>query len=194
MELRFNSIDTEIVSDYEKDFTSTERTIKIAVLDSGVDYATSDANILKTVNFVEEDQDCEEMLMDMTGHGSAVAGIISIINPEAEIYSVRILDKDNTTSLSRAVKGINWCINNDVNIINMSFGTETDYEPLHDAIKEASEKGILLIASAGNDSNKMIEYPAKYAEVMCVGSVNDEGLISKHNAWGEEIGENFRNG
>jgi len=65
-----------------------------------VDFVTSDANIIKTVNLVEEDQDLEPMLIDMTGHGSAVAGIISNINYDAEVYSVRVLDQNDSSNIN----------------------------------------------------------------------------------------------
>ena len=158
--------------------------VRIAVLDSGVDYIMSDANVTKAVNLVETEQDMENMLNDMTGHGTSAAGIISSIDPDAEIYSVRVLDENNKGTLSRIVAGIYWCIDHDVDIINMSFGTYSDSRILQEAVKDAAEKGILLISAAGNDQDKEVQYPAKYNEVTAVGAVDGRGVISDNNAGG----------
>ena len=163
----------------------SEDAIKVAILDSGVDYVATDAKVVKCVNLIEHDQEVEDMLSDTTGHGSAVAGIINNIDPDAAIYSVRVLDENNTTTLSRVVEGIYWCIENEVDIINMSFGTEINSEILHQAILDAKEHGILMIASSGNDPETEVEYPARYSEVMAVGSADPEGKLSVNNAEGE---------
>ena len=78
----------------------------------------------------------------MTGHGTAIAGIINDIAPNAEIYSVRIMDAENKATLSRVVEGIYWCIENDIDIINMSFGTAVKSAVLEKAIKDANDAKI----------------------------------------------------
>ena len=108
----------------------------------------------------------------MTGHGTAIAGIINDIAPNAEIYSVRIMDAENKATLSRVVEGIYWCIENDIDIINMSFGTTVKSAVLEKAIQDANDAGILLISSAGNGDTQGVEYPAAYEEVIAVGAVN----------------------
>ena len=67
----------------------------------------------------------------------------------------------------------------------MSFGTTANLQALYNAIKKADDAGILLIASAGN--NETIEYPAKYEEVVAVGSINAEGELSEQSASGDEL-------
>ena len=110
---------------------------------------------------------------------------ISGIAPEALIYSAKVLDGENRSTISRVIDGIYWAIDNKVNIINMSFGTSKKSEALHQAVKEAKKAGILMIAAAGN--NRQIEYPAAYDEVMAVGSVDTKGEISEKSAIGEEM-------
>ena len=108
---------------------------------------------------------------DMTGHGTAIAGIIHDIAPNAQIYSVRIMDAENKATLSRVVEGIYWCIDKDIDIINMSFGTTVESAVLKKAIQDANEAGILMVSSAGNGDTAGVEYPAAYNEVIAVGSV-----------------------
>ena len=74
----------------------------MAVLDSGIDYVTG-IDIAGSVNLVEEDEDILPIFQDMTGHGTGIASIIAAngendikgINPDVELYSVKILDKEN---------------------------------------------------------------------------------------------------
>lgn len=97
--------------------------IKVAVLDSGIDYVTG-IDIAGSVNLVEEDEDILPIFQDMTGHGTGIASIIAAngendikgINPDVELYSVKILDKENSATLSRVIRGIYWCIENNINI------------------------------------------------------------------------------
>ena len=171
----------------ESEITTNKAPVKIAILDSGVDFVTSSANIKEAVNLVEDEQDLENMLNDMTGHGSAVASIISTIDPTAEIYSVRVLDENNRSTLSRVVAGIYWCIDKGIDIINMSFGTYSQSSILEKAINDASEHGILLVSSAGNNASRGVEYPAKFDGVVAVGSVGLDGTLSDEYAHGEEV-------
>lgn len=134
------------------------------------------------------------MFEDMTGHGTAIASIIAGdgedgirgINPNAEIYSVKVLDKNNTAPVSRIIEGIYWCIDNDIDIINMSFGTNRYSPALEQAVKAAYNSGILMIGAAGNNAGD-VEYPAAFDEVMAVGSVNPEAQISDFSNAGEEL-------
>lgn len=152
----------------------------------------------------EEETDFN-LFQDTTGHGTSIAGIIAAgdnnigisgINENVELYSARILDDNNNAPISRVVQGIYWAIDNDVKIINISFGTSENSPVLYQAIKDAYEKGILIIAAAGN-TGEQVQYPAAYNEVMAVGAVNSVGKISDFSAKDEQIdimapGENVK--
>lgn len=167
--------------------------VKVAVLDSGTDMTSSE--IKKSVNLVD---DADTIGIDVTGHGTAVANIIKsdkksvpttgVINDNSaiDIYSVKVLDDNNEAPVSRIISAIQWCIDNDINIINMSFGMNSDSKLLHNIIKRAEKKGILLIASAGN-SVDAIQVPAAYSEVIAVGSVNENMKVSDFSAKGDEV-------
>lgn len=167
--------------------------IKVAILDSGVT-ATSLLNVEKSINLIPGEENVHPLYEDGSGHGTAVASVIAAqyidegiigVNPNAKIYSVKILDDNKISSASRVAEGIYWCIDNDVDIINMSFGTTEDCEILHKAISDAAEKGILMIAAAGN--NGTVEYPAAYDEVIAVGSVGTSCEKSYTSAKGQEL-------
>ncbi len=89
--------------------TETEGTpqkAKVAVLDSGVDYVTG-INLAGHVNLIEGEEELSEIFQDATGHGTGIAGIISGngetgilgVNPNAEVYSVKVLDEENRNVL-----------------------------------------------------------------------------------------------
>ncbi len=179
---------------YTKDNKDTKK-IKIAILDSGVD-AGNDINLAYSVSLVPGEEEMTPIFMDGTGHGSSVASLIAAtdngegitgINPDAEIYSIRVLDDFNEAPLSRVIEGIYMAIDLDVNIINMSFGLDTYSEALQEAIQDAEDAGILVVAAAGNTGDEAVQYPAAYDEVMAVGSVDKEGEVAKDSAKGEEV-------
>ena len=154
---------------------------KIAVIDSGVDI-TEDIDVVDRVDLLYAGEESSFLCCDMTGHGTAVASIICAkdddngvtgIDDDLEVYSVRILDENNEAPISRVVAALQWCEENGIDIINMSFGTNYDSDILREEIKSVADKGILMIAAAGNDKEAdQILYPAAYEEVMAVGGVS----------------------
>lgn len=175
------------------DRTNASEKVKVAVIDSGVDFG-NDVELRNYIDLVPGYEECPPYYIDITGHGSAVAGIIAAedngkgitgINPGIELYSARVLDENNVAPTSRVIEAIYWAIEQDVDIINMSFGMKEDSQALHHAIKEAYNAGILLIAAAGN--TKAVEYPAAYEEVIAVGAVDSDGVVCENSARGEEV-------
>lgn len=161
--------------------------VKVAVLDSGVEFLAG-FPVEKSVNFVKDEQELTYYMNDMTGHGTAVADIIYQICPQAQIYSVKVMDENNRGRLSDIVAGIYWCIEQDVDIINMSFGTSVKSEILEKAIQAAAAQGILLVSSAGNGgTGSAVEYPAAFQEVIAVGAVDTSAEKTEESATGEEV-------
>ena len=175
-----------ISSDGDTIVSESAEPVKVAVLDSGVEWL-SDIDLKGDVNLVIEEQDVPSYMCDMTGHGTAVASIISSINPAAEIYSVRILDVNNRTTLERIIRGLYWCVDNEVKVINMSFGSSQYSEILENVINEVTASGIIVIAAAGNSGEQGVEYPAAYENVIAVGSLDNHGQKSDFSAEGDEI-------
>ena len=161
--------------------------VKVAILDSGVDY-TEDIDVYMRKNFIPGEDGISVIYEDISGHGTSVAGIIAAkdndegitgINPYVQLYSARILDENKQAPASRVVAAIDWAIEQDVDIINISFGTTVDSEEIHAAIRRAYDAGILIVAAAGN--NGVVEYPAAYDEVVAVGAVDAKGERTEGN-------------
>ncbi len=153
--------------------------VKIAILDTGVDVSHPDLknNIKGTYNAIENNNEVE----DGCGHGTLIAGIIASaknsfgvvgVAPEAELYIVKVLDDNAEGDVVDIVNGIYWCIENNIQIINLSFGISKDIPLLKNAINDARESGIIIVASSGNTSGSAAEYPAAYEEVISISVVD----------------------
>lgn len=175
-----------IHADEETELPESSDAVKVAVLDSGVELI-SGIPVRGSVNLVKEEQYMPYYMEDMTGHGTASADIIHQICPSAELYSVRVLDRENRGRLSDVTEGIYWCIENDMDIINMSFGTPKESEILKKAVSDAAERGILIVGAAGNGGAAGVEYPAAYPEAMAVGAVNTSAERTEESAIGAEM-------
>ncbi len=185
-------------SEEERKAADNDSDIKVAIIDSGVSY-TTDINVKKSINLVPGEEEILPFYEDVTGHGTSVAGVICAsengfgttgVNPYATLYSVKVLDDNNQSPLSRVIEGIYWCIENDIDIINMSFGTSQYSEAFQKAVKAADQAGILMVAAAGNVNNgngAAVQYPAAFPEVIAVGSVDAQGKRSSISATGDEI-------
>ena len=180
----------------EQVLVSPMEKIKVAILDSGIDISDN-LDVKERVTLIPGYEQVPELYEDTTGHGTSIAGIISSkgidtdvegINENVEIYSAKILDETNTAPVSRVVKGIYWAMEQDVDIISISFGTPTHSVALQQAVKEAAAQGILIVSAAGNNGKENgIEYPAAYPEVMAVGSVDSSCRHSESSAMGAQL-------
>lgn len=181
LQWHIDSLYSEDVSDDVK--------VKVAIIDSGVDSSHPDIKIKKQICLSSINNDKN----DNNEHGTEVAGIISAyphdkkgalgINPNAEIYSIDVMDESENADVNQLIEAINLAVNEKADIINISMGVEKGTSELHKCIKKAYEKGIIIVAAAGNDYDEKILYPAKYKEVLCVGSIDrQKNIIYKEKA------------
>ncbi|MDO3377487.1 S8 family peptidase [Geoalkalibacter halelectricus] len=157
------------------------RDVRIAVIDTGVDYLHPDLMLRYAggYNFVFDNAD--PMDDNTYSHGTHAAGIIAAelngigvvgVAPRARIYGVKVLDGAGFGSVEWLVQGIDWAIDNQMDIINLSLGVDFDSEALRDACDRAYAAGILLIAAAGNTGGRPALYPAAYDSVIAVNATN----------------------
>lgn len=170
--------------------------VKVAILDTGIDLDHLDlqSNIKGNVNAINP------LLSgnDNNGHGSHVAGIVAAIDnnigvigvgPEIYLYAVKVLDRTGSGWLSDLIEGIEWCINNKMEVINMSLGSSSDNQSFHDAIIRAYQAAIVLVAAAGNngETTGAVNYPAKYPEAIAVSAVDQAGRFASFSSFGPEV-------
>jgi len=159
--------------------------VKVAVMDTGMDIYHPDLtdNIKGGINIVEPGRPPN----DDNGHGTHVAGTIAAAKngygvigtaPKASLYAVKVLTSNGKTSLSFLLEGVNWCINNKMDVINMSFGGTEDMPEFRAAVLNAYEAGIIIIAAAGNYSQSEALYPAAYyPQVIAVSAINQQDAV-----------------
>uniref|UniRef100_A0A831U1J1 Subtilisin n=1 Tax=Geobacter metallireducens TaxID=28232 RepID=A0A831U1J1_GEOME len=169
--------------------------IKVAVLDTGIDYNHPDLkdNYRGGYNFVYDNDDPFDDSMSAyvpTGHGTHVAGIIGARNngtgvvgvaPDVSLYAVKVLNAGLAGDVSDVIAGIEWAINNKVQIISMSIGSSLYSEALREACDRAAQAGIILVAAAGNFNSSAIEYPAAFDSVIAVTATRPDDTRPLYN-------------
>jgi subtilisin family serine protease len=170
--------------------------IKVAILDTGIDLDHPDLrdNIKGDVNMIKPRNSGD----DDSGHGTHVAGVIAAVDnkigvigtgPEISLYAVKVLDKKGDGWLSDLIDALDWCIDNEMQVINMCFGSPNDNQSFHDAIIRVNLAGITQVASAGNNGeyDGLIEYPAKYPQTIAVSAVDRDGEFASFSSYGSMI-------
>ncbi|MDE5413999.1 S8 family peptidase [Alkalihalobacterium chitinilyticum] len=165
--------------------------VKVAVLDTGI--AThEDLRISGGASFISS----EPSYQDYNGHGTHVAGTIAGLNnsygvigvaPSANIYAVKVLDRNGSGALSSIIQGIEWSVSQNMDIVNMSLGTSSGSTSLRQAVDNAYNRGLLLIAAAGNTGTSGIMFPAAYNSVMAVGAVDSNNNRASFSTYGSQM-------
>jgi len=151
--------------------------MKIGIIDSGLDVRHKVFNKEKISGYGIYQKNDEYKITndyhDEIGHGTGIAGIIHKSLPNEQLLIVKVFDKNLITHETVICKALQICIENNVDIINMSLGIETQ-NPSNDLISiinEAYKKNIIIISAANNSPN--IEcYPAYFSSVFGVISGN----------------------
>jgi subtilisin family serine protease len=121
------------------------------------------------------------------GHGTMVAGLIHLFAPTAKIMPLKAFNADGTANVSNIVAAIYYAADHGARIINMSFELSDSSDALLRAIKHATRKGVICIASAGNEGQETLVYPAAYGNVIGVGAVNQQSQMSSFSNHGSDI-------
>jgi minor extracellular protease Epr len=162
-----------------KDKKHFSHPIKVAILDSGINkhHQEFEGITFEEFNAIHPGEPIE----DEFGHGTAIAGIIAAqgknmrgVFQKVELFDVKVLDDNGKGKVEHVIRGIQWCMEQKVDIIHISFGFQKNYEELHSVIQKAVRQDIVFVAAAGNTLGTSVDYPAKYKEVLSVASINEE--------------------
>ncbi len=188
--------------------------VVVAVLDTGT--PTDHPDLIKNIDLAK----CrsfvpgEDIYDSYHGHSTHVGGTIAAVDnhfgivgvaPEVTLITIKVLGKNGRGSSDSIQKGLEYCLNLKPDIVNMSLGSNSPLDGVHDVIKKLTKAGITVIAAAGNDGKDGVMYPAQYDEVIAVGSygrgtIKDKSLFSNYGetldimAPGEEILSTYLNG
>lgn len=159
---------------------STGRGVRVAVVDSGIeaDHPALEGCVRAGVA-VEYDEHREtrarveaedQPLRDLSGHGTACAGIIHSVAPKAEIYSARVLGRDMKGKAFQFAGGLRWAIENGMQVINLSLSTSREeyYGLFHKLTDDAYFKKIILVSAVNNIPAP--SYPSLYSSVISVAA------------------------
>lgn len=178
---------------------STGTNVKIAVLDTGISNSHPDLTVSGGINLVGKSKN--NKWNDDNGHGTHVAGIIAARNnsigvvgvaPDAELYAVKVLDAYGSGYISDVIEGIDWAVQNNMNVVSMSLGTAAYSQALNDTTANAYKAGVILVAAAGNSgdgnlSTDDVLYPAKFDSVIAVSAIDYNNIAPVWSADGTEI-------
>jgi subtilisin family serine protease len=165
------------------------------MIDSGVSIGASD--VTPEDGFATlEDQDSKAWNIDEKGHGTHTSGIIGARNtavgivggaPNAKIYPVKVFPRGYVSDL---VEGIEWCIRNRMDVVNISVGSSLPSEVLAGVICDAYARGISCVVAAGNDAGS-VAYPAALPTTIAVGAIGRFGSFPEDSAHALKVGAVF---
>jgi subtilisin family serine protease len=185
------------------------RGVKVGIFDSGIDLQHPDLRVAGGVDLIGDGNGMD----DCNGHGTHVAGIVGALDngkgtvgvaPEASLYAMRFFDcVGGGATKSRELMGLEWAIDNGMDVINMSFGccaiggavVTPIPDPAEEAmLNEAYERGIVLIAASGNSAvppaggpgEPVVSFPAGYASVVAVGATDENDQLAQFSSWGTD--------
>jgi subtilisin family serine protease len=118
------------------------------------------------------------------GHGTMTAGIVHLVAPQAKIMPLKAFSANGTGYDSNILRAIYYAVNHGANVMNMSFDYTTYSPELARAINYANSKGVISVASAGNDGKYTVVYPGGLPGVIDVASTSNTDVQSSFTNYG----------
>lgn len=183
----------QIEKAWERAGNKGNRSVLVAVIDTGVDYRHKGLapNMVQGYDFAKNDNDPDDQTsFQNPGHGTHCAGMVGgtglidggIIgmSPDVSIMPLRFLNENGSGDLNNGIKAIDYAIEKGVQVISASWGAEVPEAtaaPLLEAVKRASDKGIIFVVAAGNsrknnDTSNFFPANSPYANVINVAASN----------------------
>jgi len=167
--------------------------IKVGIIDTGISNTHPDLliNIKGGVNTIQALNGWN----DDNGHGSHVAGIVAALNnsigvvgagPDIHLYAIKVLNRNGSGWISDIIEGLQWAIDHNMQVVNLSLGASTGNQSFHNAIIATKNAGIVVVAAAGNSGGSVI-YPAAYPEVIAVSATDQTDTLAKFSSRGPEV-------
>ena len=167
------------------------RDVKVAVVDTGVDYNHPDlvGRVVKGRDVVNKDDDP----MDDQSHGTHCAGTIAAglgdggvvgVAPNVTLLAVKVLNADGWGDDVGVAEGIVYAADQGAHVINLSLGGAEQVQVINDAVAYATAKGSLVVAAMGNEGSGEPSYPGASPGAMAVAALQPGDLIASYSNWG----------
>lgn len=175
------------------DVTHSSSAVKVAVLDTGIEITHPD---LQGKVILEKNFTTSNTLLDIAGHGTHIAGSIGALTNngvgvagvgyDTVLMNGKVLDDTGSGYYDWIASGIIWAADNGAQVINLSLGGSQSQQLLKNAVDYAWNKGVVIVAAAGNSGNTQYYYPARYDNVISVAATDQNDSMpswSTHGTW-----------
>ncbi|MDQ1057386.1 thermitase [Arthrobacter globiformis] len=171
--------------------------IKVAIVDTGVaiDHEDISQKVVARANF-SDSKIVNPEDYDKYGHGTHVAGIVAAehnstgvagVCPGCSILDAKVLNDSGSGSSSAIANGINWAVEKGAKVINMSLGQRVSSRVLEAAVNNAWNKGVVLVAAAGNAGTQAKIYPGAYPNVISVAATDNRDNKASFSTYGKWV-------
>jgi subtilisin len=167
--------------------------VKVVVIDTGLDMTHPDlaGNIKGGWNAITKTNDFN----DDHGHGTHCGGNIAALDnsigivgvaPKADLYGVKVLDANGSGTFDDVIAGMQWAVDNHMEVASMSLGADQGNQALADMVKAMKTAGVTLIAAAGN-SGGAVGFPGGYPEAIAVAAGDNNDQLADFSSRGPEV-------
>jgi thermitase len=180
---------------------SPQRTVYLAIIDTGVDATHPDLaqrvrrysngtvygyntqlNNANTHDFHGHGTHCAGIAAAHTGNGVGIAGVAS--TAPVQIMPVKVLNDQGIGTMTDVARGIIWAADNGAHVLSLSLGGNAGTQQLADAVNYAWNRGCVVVAAAGNNGSNAPFYPAAYENALAVAASDPNDRLTDFSQYG----------
>jgi serine protease len=178
------------------DITKGDPDVLVAVLDNAIwtDHPDLINKVAKKIDLADNDTITTPGTMDYAfSHGTHTSGLVAAetdnnVGVASIGYNTRLIavkvGRDSDGALTAGFDGIVWAADNGADVISMSWGSSQSSITGQNIVNYAFNKGVTLVAAAGNDSSNVLLYPAAYDNVIAVAATNEDDTKATFSTYG----------
>jgi hypothetical protein len=178
----------------------TGRDVVVAVIDTGItdhwffrgkiatggyDYVDGDDQPTDVANGIDENGN--GIPDEGWAHGTHVAGIISLVAPDAKIMPIRVQNAEGDGWSFILAEAVQHATDNGTHVINLSLEVPCYSQVMEWAVNYATERGVVVVAAAGNENQPSVGYPAGYAGVVSTAAVDNSDTKASFTNYGDAV-------
>jgi subtilisin family serine protease len=194
-----------MVNAREAHSVATGRGVLVAVLDAGFDlsHPVLRDRVVPGIDALARDGDPDDLGNgfddygerdpdNAVGHGNFVAGMVLLAAPDATILPIRVMDDEGYGNNAALARGIRYAVDRGAQVVNISAEAAAllDARDVRSALGYAHERGVVVVASAGNEGRSDLGMIAGDERTLSVGAVDGSGTVAEFSntaGWGEEL-------